>query len=191
MSALTDLAEMIPTASDRLFGVATRTPIQQSIRLSEATGCEVWLKREDLQPVRSYKLRGAYNLISQLSEEEKAAGVVCASAGNHGQGLAYSCAALGISGTVIVPTTTPRQKRQRIVNLGRGHVELVMEGANYDEAGAAAAAHVARYGGTLVPAFNDPRTAAGQATAVVEAFDQLGFVPDVVVLPVGGGGLLA
>ncbi|RMB62221.1 threonine ammonia-lyase IlvA [Tessaracoccus antarcticus] len=191
MSALTDLAEMIPAAADRLFGVATRTPVQPSIRLSEATGCDVWLKREDLQPVRSYKLRGAYNLISQLSEEEKAAGVVCASAGNHGQGLAYSCAALGISGTVIVPTTTPRQKRQRIINLGRGHVELVMQGANYDEAGTAAAAHVTQHGGTLVPAFNDPRTAAGQATAIVEAFEQLGFVPDVVVLPVGGGGLLA
>ncbi len=191
MSALTDLAQLIPAATTRLSGIAALTPVQQSIRLSEATGCQIWLKREDLQPVRSYKLRGAYNLISQLSDEEKAAGVVCASAGNHGQGLAHSCAALGISGTVIVPTTTPRQKRQRIVNLGRGHVELLMQGSNYDEAGAAAAAHVLEHGGTIVPAFNDPRTAAGQATAIVEAFDQLGFVPDVVVLPVGGGGLLA
>ncbi len=191
MSALTDLAELIPDAATRLIGVATRTPVQRSIRLSEATGSEIWLKREDLQPVRSYKLRGAYNLISQLSDEEKQAGVVCASAGNHGQGVAHSCAALGISGTVIVPTTTPRQKRQRIVNLGRGHVELVMAGSNYDEAGAAAAAHVAAHGGTIVPAFNDPRTAAGQATAIVESFEQLNFVPDVVVLPVGGGGLLA
>ena len=191
MSALTDLAEMIPAATTRLTGITTLTPVQPSVRLSESTGCEVWLKREDLQPVRSYKLRGAYNLISQLSDDEKAAGVVCASAGNHGQGLAYSCAALGISGTVVVPTTTPRQKRQRIVNLGRGHVELLMHGANYDEALAAARVHVAHSGGTIVPAFNDARTAAGQATAIVEAFDQLGFVPDVVVLPVGGGGLLA
>ncbi len=191
MSALTDLAELIPDAAKRLSGVALRTPVQRNLRLSEATGSDIWLKREDLQPVRSYKLRGAYNLISQLSDEEKLAGVVCASAGNHGQGVAHSCAALGISGTVIVPTTTPRQKRQRIVNLGRGHVELVMKGANYDEAGAAAAAHVQEHGGTIVPAFNDPRTAAGQATAIVESFDQLGFVPDAVVLPVGGGGLLA
>ncbi len=191
MSALTDLAELIPDAAKRLSGVALRTPVQRNLRLSEATGSDIWLKREDLQPVRSYKLRGAYNLISQLSDEEKRAGVVCASAGNHGQGVAHSCAALGISGTVIVPTTTPRQKRQRIVNLGRGHVELVMKGANYDEAGAAAAAHVQEHGGTIVPAFNDPRTAAGQATAIVESFDQLGFVPDAVVLPVGGGGLLA
>lgn len=191
MSALTDLAQMIPSAIEHLSGVALRTPVQRSIRLSEATGSEIWLKREDLQPVRSYKLRGAYNLISQLSDAEKQAGVVCASAGNHGQGVAYSCAALGISGTVIVPSTTPRQKRQRIVNLGRGHVELVMAGSSYDEAGAAAEAHVAEHGGTIVPAFNDPRTAAGQATAIVEAFDQLGFVPDAVVLPVGGGGLLA
>ena len=191
MSALTDLAESIPAAVARLAEIVTRTPVQQSIRLSEATGSQIWLKREDLQPVRSYKLRGAYNLISQLSEEEKHAGVVCASAGNHGQGVAFSCAALGISGTVIVPTTTPRQKRQRIVNLGRGHIELLMQGGNYDEAGAAAASYVLEHGGTIVPAFNDARTAAGQATAIVEAFDQLGFVPDVVVLPVGGGGLLA
>lgn len=191
MSALTDLAHLIPDATQRLSGIVARTPLQLNQRLSEATGSEIWLKREDLQPVRSYKLRGAYNLISQLDDEAKASGVICASAGNHGQGVAFSCAALGIPGTVVVPSTTPRQKRQRIVNLGRGLVDLVLAGATYDQAFDAALTHSKEMGRTPVPAFNDPRTAAGQATCIVEAFDQLGFVPDVVILPVGGGGLLA
>lgn len=191
MSAIMELAKLIPAASNRLTSVATRTPVQLNQRLSASTGSEVWLKREDLQPVRSYKLRGAYNLISQLSDTDKQAGVVCASAGNHGQGVAYSCAALGINATVIVPTTTPRQKRERILNLGGKHLDLVMQGSTYDQASQAATDFATQTGATIVPAFNDPRTAAGQATVVVEAFDQLGFVPDVVVLPLGGGGLIA
>ncbi|MHA6524168.1 threonine ammonia-lyase IlvA [Tessaracoccus sp. G1721] len=190
MSALSDLAAQIPPAVDRLGGIADRTPVQLNARLSKATGSQIWLKREDLQPVRSYKLRGAYNLMAQLTDEEKRAGVVCASAGNHGQGVAFSAAALGIQATVVVPHTTPRQKRQRILEIGHGFVDLVLHGASYDDA-SEEAARLAGHGKILVPAFNDPRTAAGQATVVVEAFDQLGFVPDVVVLPVGGGGLLA
>lgn len=191
MSSLTELADLVPDAVARLAGVAARTPLQRNSRLSAATGCDVWIKREDLQPVRSYKLRGAYNLMSQLSDEQKAAGVICASAGNHGQGVAYSCAALGIQGTVVVPTTTPRQKRQRILELGEGYVELIMAGSTYDQAGDAAHQHAAANGRVLVPAFDHALTAAGQATAIVEAFEQLPARPDVVVLPVGGGGLIA
>ena len=191
MTALSDVAALIPDARERLAGTIRETPVELNQRLTDATGSQVWLKREDLQPVRSYKLRGAYNLISQLSPEDQRAGVVCASAGNHGQGVAYSAAALGISAVVYVPTTTPRQKRNRIQALGRGHVELVMEGATYDEASEAAANCAREQGRTLIPAFNDPRTAAGQGTAIAEAIEQLGFVPDVVVLPVGGGGLLS
>lgn len=190
MSALTDLAAQIPAAVDRLAGIAGRTPVQLNARLTRATGSEIWLKREDLQPVRSYKLRGAYNLMAQLSDDEKRAGVVCASAGNHGQGVAFSAAALGIQATVVVPHTTPRQKRQRILEIGHGHIDLVLHGASYDDA-SDEAARLAAQGKVLVPAFNDERTAAGQATLLVEAFEQLGFVPDVVVLPVGGGGLIA
>lgn len=190
MSTLTDLAEQIPSAAERLRGVVTLTPVQIDHRLSELTGSEIWLKREDLQPVRSYKLRGAYNLMSQLSPEEQALGVVCASAGNHGQGVAYSAAALGVKATVVVPHTTPRQKRQRILALGKGQVELVLHGTTYDEA-SDEATRLSSEGPVLVPAFNDQRTAAGQATLIVEAFDQLGFAPDVVVLPVGGGGLIS
>ncbi|WP_231979283.1 pyridoxal-phosphate dependent enzyme [Tessaracoccus coleopterorum] len=190
MTTLSDLAALIPDAVERLRDVAARTPIQLDERLSQATGSEIWLKREDLQPVRSYKLRGAFNLMSQLTEEERRTGVVCASAGNHGQGVAYSAAALGIRATVVVPHTTPRQKRQRIRELGRGQVDLVLHGTTYDEA-SEEASRMAETGKVLVPAFNDPRTAAGQATLIVEAFDQLGFVPDVVLIPIGGGGLVS
>lgn len=190
MTILSDLAAQIPDAVTRLTGVASLTPVQLNDRLTKATGSEIWLKREDLQPVRSYKLRGAYNLMAQLTQSERDAGVVCASAGNHGQGVAFSAAALGIQATVVVPHPTPRQKRQRILELGGKHVRLLVQGATYDEA-SDAAAQLAEEGMVLVPAFNDPRTVAGQATLIVESFEQLGFVPDIVVLPVGGGGLVA
>ncbi len=116
---------------------------------------------------------------------------MCASAGNHGQGVAYACRRLGIRGRVHVPSTTPRQKRERIIALGGDAVELVVGGDTYDEAAAAAAEHAARTGATVVPAFDDPRTIAGQGTVGAEIVAQLGRAPDVVVVPVGGGGLLA
>ncbi|MEL4359229.1 MULTISPECIES: threonine ammonia-lyase IlvA [unclassified Luteococcus] len=191
MTSLAELSALVDDAATRLYGVANRTPLQRNDRLSEATGAEVWLKREDLQPVRSYKLRGAYNLISTLSEAERTAGVVCASAGNHGQGVAWSCAKLGIRGKIFVPSTTPRQKRDRMIALGGEWVELVVTGDTYDEAAAAARETVEATGATMVPAFNDPRTAAGQGTVAREIVEQLGHTPDVLLVPVGGGGMLA
>ncbi|MGI9002692.1 MAG: threonine ammonia-lyase IlvA [Pseudonocardia sp.] len=185
------IAAAVTAASDRLAGVARTTILERNARLSAATGAQVWLKREDLQIGRSYKLRGAYNLLAQLDAAERAAGAVCASAGNHGQGVAYACARLGIRGRVHVPRTTPRQKRDRITALGGATVELVVDGDTYDEAAAAAAEHAHRTGATVVPAFDDLRTIAGQGTVGVEIVAQLGRAPDVVVLPVGGGGLLA
>jgi threonine dehydratase len=184
-------AEAIEDAVRRLDGIALRTPLQQNLRLSERTGAEVWLKREDLQIGRSYKVRGAYNLIAQLDETAKKAGVICASAGNHGQGLAYSCHMLDVHGRVYVPRTTPRQKRDRIAALGGSQVEVIVTGDTYDDAAAAALAEAAQTGATLVPAFDDPRTVAGQGTVAVELVDQLGRAPDVLVVPVGGGGLIA
>lgn len=181
----------VAAAAARLAGVAITTPLPRCRRLSDATGAQVWLKREDLQIGRSYKVRGAYNLLAGLDAAERAAGAVCASAGNHGQGVAYACAELGIHGRVHVPSTTPRQKRERILALGRGAVELVVGGDTYDEAAAAAAEYAERTGATVVPAFDDPRTIAGQGTVGVEIVAQLGRAPDVVLLPVGGGGLLA
>ena len=188
---LVGIAADVRAAAARLAGVARTTPLERSDRLSAATGAEVWLKREDLQVGRSYKLRGAYNLLAQLDESERAAGAVCASAGNHGQGVAHACRTLGVRGRVHVPSTTPRQKRERIRALGGDAVELVVGGDTYDEAAAAAVEWAQRTGATVVPAFDDLRTIAGQGTVGVEVVAQLGGPPDVVVLPVGGGGLVA
>ncbi|MDT7578192.1 MAG: threonine dehydratase [Pseudonocardiales bacterium] len=186
-----EMSGLVERAAARLSGVAATTPLQLCDRLVDATGLRIWLKREDLQVGRSYKLRGAYNLLSGLTEAERAAGAVCASAGNHGQGVAYACKQLGMRGRVYVPATTPRQKRERIRALGGGRVELVVEGDTYDDAAALAAAHARSSGATVVPAFDDPRTIAGQGTVGVEIVAQLGKAPDLVVLPVGGGGLVA
>ncbi len=184
-------AQAVEAAASRLAGVVTRTPLQLNERLSAATGAYVWLKREDLQPVRSYKIRGAYNLMAQLSAEERAAGVICASAGNHGQGVAFACATLGIQGRIFVPATTPRQKRDRIRALGEGMIELVVVGDSYDEAAAAAATEAAASGAVVVPAFDHPDTIAGQGTVAAEIVDQFGYAPDVIVVPVGGGGMIS
>ena len=191
VTTLAELSELVDVAETTLAGVATRTPLLPNPRLSAATGATVLVKREDLQPVRSYKLRGAYNLISHLTDAERAAGVICASAGNHGQGVAWSCARLGIRGRIYVPSTTPRQKRDRMTALGQGLIELVVGGDTYDEAAGRAYAEAERTGGTLVPAFDDVRTAAGQGTVAEEICDQLGRAPDVLLIPVGGGGMLA
>ncbi|MGV9823697.1 threonine ammonia-lyase IlvA [Nocardia xishanensis] len=184
-------ADEIDAAAKRISDIIEPTPLQLSPRLSELTGAQVYLKREDLTAVRSYKLRGAYNLIVQLSAEERAAGVVAASAGNHAQGVAFACQAMGITGRIYVPTTTPKQKRDRIRVHGGEFVELIAVGETYDAAAAAAAADVERTGATMVPPFDDTRTAAGQGTIAAEILEQLGAAPDLVVVPVGGGGCLA
>ncbi|MBA8793845.1 threonine dehydratase [Friedmanniella endophytica] len=184
----------VDAAFDRLAGVVTRTPLELSTRLSERTGDRVWLKREDLQVVRSYKLRGAYHLISRLAPEVAARGVVCASAGNHAQGVALASARLRTPARIYVPRTTPRQKRDRIRALGRELVELVVEGDSYDESAALAAADATASGRVVVPAFDHPDVVAGQGTVVREIWDELerlGRRPGLVVVPVGGGGLLA
>jgi threonine dehydratase len=184
-------AAAVEAAGERLGPVLSPTPLQLNPRLSERVGGPVWLKREDLQAVRSYKVRGAYNLIAQLDDAARDAGVVCASAGNHAQGLAYACSLLKVRGRVYLPRSTPRQKRDRIAVLGGDLVEIRVLGESYDEAADEALRDAAATGATLVPAFDDPRTVAGQGTAVAEAVRQLGAVPELVVVPVGGGGLLA
>jgi threonine dehydratase len=184
-------AAEIDEAARRISGVVTRTPLQLCDRLSEATGATVYLKREDLQAVRSYKLRGAYNLLQQLSADEIAAGVVCSSAGNHAQGFAMACRSMGIHGRVYIPAKTPKQKRDRIRYHGREFIELIAVGKTYDLAAAAALDDVARTGATLVHPYDDPRTMAGQGTIAAELLDQLDGEPDLVVVPVGGGGCIA
>ena len=181
----------IDEAAQRISDVVARTPLQFSERLSEATGASVYLKREDLQSVRSYKSRGAHNLLMQLSEDELAAGVVCSSAGNHAQGFAMACRSMGVRGRVYVPAKTPKQKRDRIRYHGREFIELIAVGKTYDEAAAASLDDVARTGATLVPPYDDLRTMAGQGTIAAEILDQLDAEPDLVVVPVGGGGCIA
>jgi len=200
------MATPLPTAADvdaaaaRLEPIVRRTPLERDARLSERTDAHVWLKREDLQVVRSYKLRGAYNLIDQLSPDERQRGVVCASAGNHGQGVAHSCGLLGVPGRIFVPRTTPRQKRDRIASFGGDWVTVIVTGDTYDDAGAAAIADAATTGAVLVPPFDHPWTIAGQGTVAVEVLDQMArsdrlghpvAAPDLVVVPIGGGGLAA
>jgi threonine dehydratase len=184
-------ADLVDTAAQVLTDVVPPTPLHRSQRLSALSGADVWLKREDLQVVRSYKVRGAYNLISGLGAAARATGVVTASAGNHAQGVAFSCSALKVAGRVYLPATTPWQKRRRIAALGGDRIEIIVTGETYDEAAAAAAEDAARTGATLVPAFDDPRTVAGQGTVTRELAGQLGRAIDALVLPVGGGGLLA
>ncbi len=184
-------AARVDAAYEALAGVAVRTPLQPSDRHSAAIGSRVWLKREDLQAVRSYKLRGAYFLIASLSAEAAARGVVCASAGNHAQGVAYACSRLGVKARIYVPGTTPRQKRNRILALGGDSVELVIRGDTYDAAYALASADAESSGRLPVPAFDHPDVIAGQGTVVREIAEQLGRAPDVLVVPVGGAGLVA
>jgi len=181
----------IDAAAERIAGVVAPSPLEVSERLSAATGASVYLKREDLQSVRSYKLRGAYNLLMQLSDDELAAGVVCASAGNHAQGFAHACRSMGIHGRVYIPSKTQKQKRDRIRYHGGEFVEMIAGGSTYDLAAAAALEDVARTGATLVPPFDDPRTIAGQGTIAAEILRQLEGEPDLVVVPVGGGGCIA
>lgn len=184
-------AAAVEAAAEVLRPVVRRTALEPSDRLGEAVGATVLLKRENRQLTRSYKVRGAYHLISGLTDAERDRGVVCASAGNHGQGLAWSCARLGVRGRVYVPGNTPRQKRQQILALGRGRVELVVEGSTYDAAGAAAHADAERTGAVYVPPFDDPRTIAGQGTIAPELVEQVPGPLHTVVVPVGGGGLIA
>ncbi len=190
----------LPTAADvdaaatRLAPVLTPTPLQRSARLSAATGLEVWVKREDLQPVRSYKVRGAYTLLADLDAATRERGVTCASAGNHAQGVAFACARAGVRARVHLPRTTPRQKRERIAALGGQLVEVVIGGDTYDDAAAASARFALESGATPVPAFDDPRTIAGQGTVAREVVAQLadeGLDLGTLVVPVGGGGLIA
>ena len=190
----------LPTAADveaaarHLAEVLEPTPLQRSERLSAAHGLEVWVKREDLQPVRSYKVRGASTLISTLDAETRARGVTCASAGNHAQGVALACARSGVRARVHLPRTTPRQKRERIAVLGGDLVEVVIVGDTYDEAAAASREWALESGAMPVPAFDDPRTIAGQGTVareVAHQLDAVGLELGTLVVPVGGGGLLA
>lgn len=184
-------AKDIEVAAGVLAKVATKTPLQKSERLSSEVGRPVYLKREDLQICRSFKVRGAYVRMAAMDEDERKAGVVCASAGNHAQGVAYACAHLGIQGTIFLPASTPRQKRKRIATIGGKWVEPVIVAGDFDEANRVAAKAAKEGGKVYVHPYDDPYTIAGQGTIAVDLDSQLPDDTDMVLIPVGGGGLIA
>ncbi|HEY0411188.1 MAG TPA: threonine ammonia-lyase IlvA, partial [Candidatus Dormibacteraeota bacterium] len=181
----------IREAAARLRPVAVATPLERSPRLSREHGCDLRIKREDLQVTRSYKIRGAYNLIEQLPDVIRGRGVVCASAGNHAQGVAYSCARLGVPAFVFLPRSTPRQKLARIREIGGEHARIELAGDSYDEAAQTAIAFADTKGLPVVPPFDHPDIIAGQGTVGLEMVDGAAEPPEVLVVPVGGGGLAA
>ncbi len=177
-------------ASQRLADVVKHTPLIYNSKLSEKYQAEIYLKREDLQIVRSYKLRGAYNMISQLTPEELSRGVVCASAGNHAQGVAFSCDKLGTKGVIFMPEITPRQKVKQTEMFGNGSVELILVGDTFDDCLMEALAYTKEHNMTFIPPFDNYSIIEGQGTVGVEILEDLPGV-EVVVMPIGGGGLAA
>jgi threonine dehydratase len=184
-----DLQQAIEEAAVRLAPVLFRAPLQRSNRLSRRYAADVLIKREDLQEVRSFKIRGAYNRIDSMSPAERERGVVCASAGNHAQGVAFACQALGIQATIFMPEITPSQKIDRVKHFGGAVVEVRLVGDSYDDASDAARAFCAERNAVFVHPFDDALTIAGQGTIGKELHDELGDRLDVVVTGIGGGGL--
>ncbi|WP_235857452.1 threonine ammonia-lyase IlvA [Paenibacillus albiflavus] len=183
--------EDIMKASHALSKVIDPSPLQRNELLSNKYECNVYLKREDLQVVRSFKIRGAYNAIHQLSDEQRNSGVVCASAGNHAQGVAYSCKLLGIEGKIFMPTTTPRQKISQVKFFGGTNVEVILVGDTYDDSFNQAIAYCKEHGMAFIHPFDDNATIAGQGTVGMEMMNQIHETPDYVFATIGGGGLAA
>lgn len=179
----------IEDAALRLQKVIYKTPLQHSKRLSHLYNANIYLKREDLQKVRSFKIRGAYNKIATLSAEERARGVVCASAGNHAQGVALSCFLLKINGVIFMPTVTPNQKIDKVRNFGKQYIKIKLVGTNYDEASRASKEYSKKINAVYVSAFDDRKVIAGQGTIGKEIYADLPSV-DVVISQIGGGGLI-
>lgn len=178
-------------ASRILNQVSEQTPLQKNEILSDKYGCNVFLKREDLQVVRSFKLRGAYNTMKNLTEEEMANGVVCASAGNHAQGVAYSCKLLNVQGKIFMPTTTPRQKISQVKLFGGPFVEVILTGDTFDDSYVKAREYCDRENMVFIHPFDDYRTIVGQGTAGLEIMNQMSDPIDYVFVTIGGGGLVS
>lgn len=182
--------EAVKKARKSIESVVNYTPLQYSARLSEKFGARIFLKREDLQPVRSYKLRGAYNKIKTLFQEGKTRdGIVCASAGNHAQGVAFSCRQFGIRGTIFMPVTTPKQKLEQVEMFGGNTIEIRLAGDTFDAAKSAALDFAAASGAAFIHPFDDVQIIEGQATLALEILEQQKEALDFVFIPVGGGGL--
>jgi threonine dehydratase len=180
----------INSAYEVLKPVVLKTPLQFHRKLSEKFGCELYLKREDLQVVRSYKIRGAYNLIQSLTEEERNRGVVCASAGNHAQGVAFSCKLLNIKGVIYMPAITPKQKINQVKMFGGNNTEIVLVGDTFDECQAYALEYSKLNNSVFIPPFDHVKVMEGQGTVGKEILEEQSNI-DYVFVPIGGGGLCA
>lgn len=181
----------IIVANQVLKDIVPKTPLEKNEFLSQRYDCNVYVKREDLQLVRSFKIRGAFNLVQSLSEEERENGVVCASAGNHAQGVAFSCKTMEINGKVFMPTTTPKQKVSQVKLFGGDFVEIILIGDTFDDALDAANKYCKENKMTFVHPFDDPRIIAGQGTVAVEIINEMHEDIDYVFVGIGGGGLAA
>lgn len=174
--------------SSKVYDVAIESPLQFAPKLSERLGVKLWLKREDLQPVFSFKLRGAYNMMSKLSKDQLQRGVICSSAGNHAQGVALSAKTLGCDAVIVMPVTTPEIKWQSVERLG---AKVVLVGDSYDEAQAYAKNLAREEGRTFIPPFDHPDVIIGQGTVGMEIIRQMQEPLHAIFVPVGGGGLIA
>ena len=181
--------EAIDKAAQVLDEILEATPFQRNANLSDIYEAEVYLKREDLQMVRSYKIRGAYNKIRTIDPELVRNGIVCASAGNHAQGVAFSCSKLKIMGSIFMPVTTPKQKIEQVRMFGREFIEIVLTGDTFDAANSAAIAFAEQNGKTFIPPFDDPKVMEGQGTIGREILSQAKEPLDYIFVPIGGGGL--
>ena len=188
-SAYYPAVEEIIKASKVLEEILEPTPFKKNDNLSEVYDAQIFLKREDLQMVRSYKIRGAYNKIRSIEPERLASGIVCASAGNHAQGVAFSCNKLKIKGSIYMPTTTPRQKIDSVRMFGRDYVDIVLIGDTFDAANSAAIEYAKQSGKTFIPPFDDPKIIEGQGTIGYEILQQAKQPLDYIFVPIGGGGL--
>lgn len=178
-------------AEQRLKKVLNRMPLMRSDVLSERYDCNVYLKREDLQVVRSFKIRGAYNKMHTLPQEALARGVVCASAGNHAQGVAFSCRELQVEGKIFMPVTTPKQKIRQVTRFGGQYVEIVLSGDTFDDSAAAARAYCDEHGMAFIHPFDDPQVVAGQGSVGLEILTDDVPEIDYIFGTIGGGGLMA
>ena len=181
--------ENIEKAAEVLSEILEPTPFQKNNNLSDIYNAEVYLKREDLQIVRSYKIRGAYNKIRSIEPDILKYGIVCASAGNHAQGVAFSCNKLQIVGSIFMPTTTPKQKIEQVRMFGKEYIDIVLTGDTFDAANSAAIEFAQKSGRTFIPPFDDPKVMEGQGTIGREILEQTTEKLDYIFVPIGGGGL--
>ena len=179
----------VEEAADKLKGIASKTPLISNFQYSKKFQSNIFFKREDLQQVRSYKIRGAYNKMASLTETEIENGIVCASAGNHAQGVALSCKLLEIKGTIFMPSPTPNQKIEQVRMFGEDFIDIVLLGDTFDDSYHAAKSECERLNKTFIHPFNDEKVIEGQATIALEILSQTNQPIDYIFIPVGGGGL--